>query len=330
MTNTITTSSREILYGCNNYNTHGSKEIINSSSNHLSVGDTADALNNALDNIVKNQKFPDRASLDASGKGRKFDEAQATALNIKVNQTITKEIRSKLTIQKQTMDKINDVMVDFESKMKADGGNHMGTPADKADQALVKIETILRSTYPNGEYIFGGDDPLTDPLSIIDPITGERVYSNIRTQSNVVNGNVLINNFSRSGVNNNTSNISSQHKVNHNFLSAGMDSIIKTVGYLNMIKAGAAEQEIEVSEKDQLKSRNEISIKIAYEIEVTNKADEVNKLDSEENEKILKQFDGDIIELTQNARNLLNSLLAQVSIAAASNKAFDSLINNYK
>lgn len=314
MANTIvTTSSRDILY--------------TSATDRSKIGATSNALKDAFGSITEGQKFVDRADLDVSGLAGRFDVAQATLLKVEANKSTTNIIKGKLETQRQAMRDINDVMVRFEQEM-ANQSQAAGTNPEKANRALGRLETILRSRNLSGEYIFGGTDPFTDPLSKIDA-NGQRVTSDIKTQTNVVNGNVLVNNYSNAGEDVTVVTLSSKHETRRNLLFPGSDAIVKTIGYLNMVKEGTqpAEQ-ITVAQLAQQNARGTLEVQIGYEIEEAGKAEITNLTDINSASDVLKEFKGDVNILTNNARDLLSSLLAQTSVAAAGDRAFDTLLSN--
>ncbi|MBN8512075.1 MAG: hypothetical protein J0L79_03475 [Rickettsiales bacterium] len=312
----VTTSSRDILY--------------TSATDRSKIGTTSDALKDAFGNITEGQRFADRASLDASGLAGRFDVAQATLLKVEANKSTTSIVKGKLDTQRKAMRDVNDVMVRFEQEM-ANESVAAGTKAEKANRALARLETILRSRNLNGEYIFGGTDLFTDPLSKIDPVTGNRVASNITTQTNVVNGNVLVNNYSDIGEDATVVTLSSKHETRRNLLFPGSDAIVKTIGYLNMVKEGTQPvDQIAVAQLAQKNARGTLEVQIGYEIEEAGKAEITNLTDINSASDVLKEFKGDINVLTNNAKDLLSSLLAQTSIAAAGDRAFDTLVNNLK
>lgn len=311
----VTTSSRDILY--------------TSATDRSKIGTTSDALKDAFSNITEGQKFADRASLDASGLAGRFDVAQATLLKVEANKSTTSIVKGKLETQRQAMRDVNDVMVRFEQEM-ANESEAAGTKIAKADRALARLNTILRSRNLNGEYVFGGTDPFTDPLSKIDPLTGNRVASDITAQTNVVNGNVLVNNYSDIGEDMTVVTLSSKHETRRNLLFPGSDAIVKTIGYLNMVKEGAPVDQIETTQLAQKNARGTLEVQIGYEIEEAGKAEITNLTDINSASDVLKEFKGDINVLTNNAKDLLSSLLAQTSIAVAGDRAFDTLVNNLK
>ncbi len=312
----VTTSSRDILY--------------TSATDRSKIGATSNALNDAFSNITSEQKFADRASLDASGLAGRFDTAQATLLKVEANKSTTSIVKGKLNTQRQAMRDVNEVMVQFEQELAKQPGA-AGTKAEKANRALGKLETILRSRNLNGEYIFGGTDPFTDPLSKIDSLTGNRVTSNITTDTNVVNGNVLVNNYSDIAEDATVVTLSSNHETRRNLLFPGSDAIVKTIGYLNIVKEDMQPAD-QIAEKQlaQRNARGTLEVQIGYEIEEADKAEITNLTDINSASDVLKEFKGDINILTNTAKDLLSSLLAQTSIAAAGDRAFDTLVNNLK
>lgn len=311
----VTTSSRDILY--------------TSATDRSKIGTTSDALKDALSNVTQEQKFADRASLDASGLAGRFDVAQATLLRVEANKSTTSIIKGKLDNQRQAMRDVNDVIVRFEQEL-ATQSDVAGTKAEKANRALARLETILRSRNLNGEYVFGGTDPFTDPLSRIGA-NGQRVASDIKTQTNVVNGNVLVNNYSDTAEDNTVVTLSSKHETRRNLLFPGSDAIVKTIGYLNMVKEGTQPaNQIEAAQLAQKNARGTLEVQIDYEIEEAGKAEITNLTDINSASDVLKEFKGDINILTNNAKDLLGSLLAQTSIAVAGDRAFDTLVNNLK
>jgi len=100
---------------------------------------------------------------------------------------------------------------------------------------------------------------------------------------------------------------------------------------LNMVKEGTQPvDQIAVAQLAQKNARGTLEVQIGYEIEEAGKAEITNLTDINSASDVLKEFKGDINVLTNNAKDLLSSLLAQTSIAAAGDRAFDTLVNNLK
>lgn len=313
-------------------------DILNSAAGkRRDIADLANRVEDALSNVTTGQKFGSRAELDATGLSRRFDDAQATLLKAEANKTTVNVSDGKLKSQQQALIDINKAMVRFGQEL-AQNATAAGTDAQKADKALGEIERIMRSKNQSGEYIFGGNDPFTDPLSVIDPVTGDRVSVNLKTQSNVVNGNVLVNNFSDAGPDVTVVTASSAHEVKQSFLHPGMDSMVKTIGYLNMVKTGvvaAAPGVVPVTLADigsaqdaQRVARGGTKILIDLEIKKVEAARATNLSDINASSAILKEFKGDLVELTGRASALMQSFWASISIANAGEKGMEILLQN--
>ncbi len=312
-------------------------DILNSASGQRrDVGDLSDKVQDALANVTTGQKFGSRAELDATGLSGRFDNAQAMILKAEANKTTVQVSDGKLKSQQQALIDINKVMLRFEQE-RAQNSAAAGTDAQKADKALGEIERIMRSKNQSGEYIFGGNDPFTDPLSVIDPVTGNRVAVNLKTQSNVVGGSVLVNNYGDAGPDVTVVTASSAHEVKQGFLHPGMDSMVKTIGYLNMVKTGVVAggpgvvvtlADIGAAQDAQRLARGETQVLVNLEIEKVEAARGVNLSDVNSASAILKEFKGDLVELTGRAKTLLESFVASISIANAGDRAFDALLQN--
>jgi len=313
-------------------------DILNSvSGKRRDIGDLSNKVQDSLANVTTGQKFGSRAELDATGLSGRFDNAQAMILKAEANKTTVYVSDGKLKSQQQALIDINKAMVRFEQE-RAHNSAAAGTDAQKADKALGEIERIMRSKNQSGEYIFGGNDPFTDPLSVIDPVTGDRVAVNLKTQSNVVGGSVLVNNYSDAGPDVTVVTASSAHEVKQGFLYPGMDSMVKTIGYLNMVKTGVFAggpgvpavtlADIGAAQDVQRLARGETQVLINLEIEKVEAAKGVNLSDINSASAILKEFKGDLVELTGRAKTLLESFVASISIANAGDRAFDALLQN--
>jgi len=313
-------------------------DILNSASGkRRDIGDLSNKVQDSLANVTTGQKFGSRAELDATGLSGRFDNAQAMILKAEANKTTVYVSDGKLKSQQQALIDINKAMVRFEQE-RAQNSAAAGTDAQKADKALGEIERIMRSKNQSGEYIFGGNDPFTDPLSVIDPVTGNRVAVNLKTQSNVVGGNVLVNNYSDAGPDVTVVTASSAHEVKQGFLYPGMDSMVKTIGYLNMVKTGVVAggpgvpavtlADIGVAQDAQRLARGETQVLVNLEIEKVEAARGVNLSDINSASAILKEFKGDLVELSGRAKTLLESFVASISIANAGDRAFDALLQN--
>lgn len=279
-------------------------------------------------NLTRPEKYDTRAELDKSGLGAIHDQAQALGLNSLVNKTTVNISASNLGNEKQVWQDINDIMVKkFEVSM-VKSSIAAGTNAEKADRALSDIARILRRQNADGAYIFGGNNPNDDPLSIYNG--EERVAIDLNNISNNMNG-VFVNNFSEANVNETELTISSKHEIKQSFLYGGMDAIVKTIGYLNMVKEGTADiKDIAAAQKSQLHARGEVSILIGLELEKTKAARVTNDNDIKDSYNILKIFQKDITEQAGRVGDLMKSLLAMISIKSVTNKIFDALIHGFK
>ncbi|MEA0971316.1 hypothetical protein Megvenef_01291 [Candidatus Megaera venefica] len=310
-------------------------DILNSASGkRRDIGDLSNKVQDSLANVTTGQKFGSRAELDATGLSGRFDNAQAMILKAEANKTTVYVSDGKLKSQQQALIDINKAMVRFEQE-RAQNSAAAGTDVQKADKALGEIERIMRSKNQSGEYIFGGNDPFTDPLSVIDPVTGNRVAINLKTQSNVVGGSVLVNNYSDAAPDVTVVTVSSAHEVKQGFLYPGMDSMVKTIGYLNMVKTGVVAgvpavtlADIGAAQDVQRLARGETQVLVNLEIEKVEAARSINLSDINSASAILKEFKGDLVELTGRAKTLLESFVASISIANAGDKAFDALLQN--
>ena len=313
-------------------------DILNSApGKRRDIGDLSNKVQGALANVTTGQKFDSRAELDASGLSGRFDNAQAMILKAEANKTTLQVSDGKLKAQQQALTDINAAMVRFEQE-RTQTTDAAGTNTQKVDKALEEIERIMRSKNQSGEYIFGGNDPFTDPLSVIDPVTGNRVAVNLKTQSNVIAGSVLVNNYSDVGPDITVVTASSAHEVKQSFLHPGMDSMVKTIGYLNMVKTGViaaapgiaavTEDDIGAAQNTQRLARGETQVLVNLEIEKVEAARTVNLSDINLASAILKEFKGDLVELIGRAKTLMESFVASISIANAGDRAFDALLQN--
>lgn len=313
-------------------------DILNSApGKRRDIGDLSNKVQDSLANVTTGQKFGSRAELDATGLSGRFDNAQAMILKAEANKTTVYVSDGKLKSQQQALIDINKAMVRFEQE-RAQNSAAAGTDVQKADKALGEIERIMRSKNQSGEYIFGGNDPFTDPLSVIDPVTGNRVAINLKTQSNVVGGSVLVNNYSDAAPDVTVVTVSSAHEVKQGFLYPGMDSMVKTIGYLNMVKTGVVAggpgvpavtlADIGAAQDVQRLARGETQVLVNLEIEKVEAARSINLSDINSASAILKEFKGDLVELAGRAKTLLESFVASISIANAGDKAFDALLQN--
>jgi len=114
--------------------------------------------------------------------------------------------------------------------------------------------------------------------------------------------------------------------------------MLKTIGYLNMIKTGVVaaapgvtavtEDQIEAAQTAQALARGDTQVRVNYEIEKVEAARSTNLSDINKASAALKEFDGDLVELSGRAKRLLESFVASISIANAGDKAFDTLLQN--
>ena len=314
-------------------------DILNSApGKRRDIGDLSNKVQDSLANVTTGQKFGSRAELDATGLSGRFDNAQAMILKAEANKTTVYVSDGKLKSQQQALIDINKAMVRFEQE-RAQNSAAAGTDIQKADKALGEIERIMRSKNQSGEYIFGGNDPFTDPLSVIDPATGNRVAVHLTDRpGNIIAGNIPVNNYSDAGADVTVVTASSAHEVKQGFLYPGMDSMVKTIGYLNMVKTGVVAggpgvpavtlADIGAAQDVQRLARGETQVLVNLEIEKVEAARSINLSDINSASAILKEFKGDLVELTGRAKTLLESFVASISIANAGDKAFDALLQN--
>ena len=114
--------------------------------------------------------------------------------------------------------------------------------------------------------------------------------------------------------------------------------MVKTIGYLNMVKTGViaaapgiaavTEDDIGAAQNTQRLARGETQVLVNLEIEKVEAARTVNLSDINLASAILKEFKGDLVELIGRAKTLMESFVASISIANAGDRAFDALLQN--
>ena len=212
-----------------------------------------------------------------------------------------------------------------------------GTTQDKVNRALAEIETALRARDTSGKYIWGGKDPVTDPLSRLDAM-GNRVSVSLVNESNVQNR-LITNNYSSTSPNESIITVSSEHEVHESFLHPGHDAIAKAIGYLNMIKenadaneaGGAAiytDGELAAAQREKTEALGRLKIQIDTEVKKVEKAFDINKRDAKDAMKANSElFTANIVERTQKLHDLLVSMTALISISNIDAKVSDALAN---
>jgi hypothetical protein len=321
-----------ILNNSNTLNTGSTtpsgKILYTKNDNPQKVTDLHHKLKGALLDITQDQRYSSRRELDASGQSRRFDVAHATLLAAGINNTSVKIVTDKLQAQSQALDEINQVMTDFQNEY-AQNSQILGTPADKANRALEKIDFIIRTKNQAGEYIFGGSNPRVNPLSVIDPATGNRIAVSLTQVNNIIGG-AFVNNFSDTREDQAIVTVSSRHEIKQGFLHPGMDALIKTIGYLNMFKnvPNYNLQQLGDAQQAQNDARAELGFLVSLELEKAKDAVKVNDKDIEQANNIIEEYNGDMLELASHAKDLLQILSASVSISQATYKSFEILMQN--
>ena len=317
-------------------NIRSAADIISaSSSSNAKIARQSDSLKIANANVINPAKYIDRSELDSSGLAREYDNMQRMILNSKSYDTSASIVDRKLANEQNFMIRLNDAMKNFENEI----SNHNqgpGTPEDKVNKALLEISTILKLKDTSGNYIIGGNDPRTNPLSKLDE-NGNRISVDLLKDSNFIDG-VIIENYSDISPERNLITASSQHKVQKSVIYPGIGAIAKTIGYLNAVKEhyqgenGAPSIEIlENMQVDQIDSRRNVKMSIDLERSKIEEALIVNKNDFIDAEKMNQNhFLANMVERAQVVKDLLQSLNASISLAPIADKSFQTMLDKLR
>lgn len=301
------------------------------SDNAKRIGDLSNEYEKALAKVDRENKYDSRAEVGENAEI--YDNASATMLNCASYKSVAVATQVKLFSQQEALAKIDTVMTDFYTSCHQNN-SAVGSNADKADKALDSIQQILRSKNTEGKYIFGGNDPYTDPVSVINQ-SGQRVAVDLTLQSNIKNGLVAENNYSTSSENTTTVNASYDSKIKPNLLYASMDAIVQTIGFLNIFKTGvvvAAPNVVGVTLEDigakQTAQKDILGLaafQINSEIKRLQSASEVNAKDYVNAVTSLSPFKTNVLEATERAQTLMQSLMTAATTSAAAARASEKM-----
>ena len=279
--------------------------------------------------LTRESKYSDRASLDKNGVGAVYDRVQSTISGLKQNDINIQITSVRLDNEKLALGAINDVMRQFH----IDIGRTKKIYSDEqvADDALSKINQILKKQDNAGRYIFGGNDQLTDPLSKLDK-SGNRISVDLTQNSNVING-LILNNYSDTSENTASVEISSDQTVRESFLYAGGDAIVQTIAYLNMVKTSdgtdAYKEKMAKVQEDQARTFEKFRISIDIEIAKIGEAHKRNDINIQNAYNTNTElFTGNVIERADQVKNLQNSLEVSMKLSQISNNSFKTLLEN--
>ena len=292
-----------------------------------SISDTSNQLKAAIDNVTNRTKYATRAELDASGLSRVYDETQRTILNAKANGVTTQFTDGKLRNEQQALKDIDAVYVRFQQEL-ANSSESAGNTEQKANRALESLAAILTRQDGAGRFVFGGDDPYTNPLLV----NGNEIDLTDPNNTNVIEG-IITNNFTRSAPNNSVVTVSSRHEVKESFLHAGMEAIALTVGYINLVKnpGDATDDDLEAAKVAQKNARGEVTVLVNLELEKVEAARTVNKADIKAAEKTVAElFTLDLTEAAGKVKDLTFSLFANVNLDQVGNNVFQKLLDNVR
>ncbi|MFK7973299.1 MAG: hypothetical protein AB8B66_00305 [Rickettsiaceae bacterium] len=306
-----------------------STDILRSSfGNNAQIKRMGEQTQEAFKHLTNGQKYDSRAELDASGQAKEYDMAQSMMLQTDTNKLAQQTVDRKLQGQKQALSEIDKVMLKFDQEYK----DSIHTPdniEDISNRALTAIESILTKTNPAGEYIFGGSDPFTNPLSVIND-QGNREPVSLTETSNIVGGQV-INNYSATCRDDTLVRVSSEQEARQNLLYAGDPAIAQTIGYINMVKGAngamdaASQNSIRQIESNQKIARHGLYGSVTTEQAKVEEAVKVNLADTQKITKILNNFKMDPIEQTERAMDLLLGYSASIAAASAATNAREIL-----
>jgi len=300
------------------------------------MNDQSAALKIAQVKVTNPDEYTLREELHAAGLARLFDEMQATLLNVKSQDTTASITGTRLTNEQKALEQVNKIMNTHEGEV-SQTNSAAGTKQDKVNKALAALEVAMRSKDTSGEYVWGGKDSGTDPLSRLDP-NGNRVAVDLKKDSNLVNG-LMTNNFSATASNNTVVTVSSAHEVNESLIHPGHSAVAKAIGYLNMIKANAdavdaggpaiyTDEQLASAQTTQKNARGELKMLMSLEIKKVKEAFKVNKEDAKDAMQLNNDiFTANIVERTQHVKDLLVSLTALISLANIDGKVSDALSN---
>jgi hypothetical protein len=272
-------------------------------------------------------KYDSRAKLESSGLGDIYDRTQRSLLMAENNKININTTFAKLSNDERFLEDINAAVVGFEKELvKSDA---FSAKSEKADRALEKIEHILTKKDEAGRYVFGGNNPYTNPLTRIDA-NGNPVQIKLTETSNLVDKLVTTNYASGSGPNNSLVTLSSSHEAKESFLYPSMKAVADIIAFINMYKKEEntfTPEEFEVAQKQQKDSYGAVSILVGLEIEKIKQAREVNKSDIKTATDVnASLFQGDLVESAGLVRDLMQSMLANVTLNQVSNNVFNTLL----
>ncbi len=269
-------------------------------------------------------KYDSRAKLESSGLGDIYDRTQRSLLMAESNKININTTFVKLSNDERFLKDIDAVIVEFRAE-----SDNIGTKSEKADRALEKIEHILTKKDEAGRYVFGGNNPYTNPLTRIDA-NGNPVQIKLTKTSNLVDKLVTTNYAADSGPNNSLVTLSSSHEVKESFLYPSMKAVADTIAFINMYKKEEntfTPEEFDAAQKRQQDSRSEVGILVGSEIKKIEQAREVNKSDIQTATDVnASLFQGDLVEAAGLVRDLMHSLLANVTLNQVSNNVFNTLL----
>jgi len=319
-----------------------SNSILNSTfGSSRNIGRTSSDFNKANAELHNEDQYATRADLVKSGLSGVYDDTRQTMLNAYGNNLAIQGSTLKLHHEQQAIDVLNSIMNEFKPNNIQDGGP---TKTEQADSALEQIENLLRRTDGSGRYIFGGKQAYVDPLSKIDPATGKRVQVHLKTETNLVNGEVT-NNYSPDIDRNDTRiAVSDIHNVRESFLYASMPEIANSIGYLNQVKVVdaatlavpatpaanllIATNKLTLLETKEKSGRRDLEYLIDIEQEQIKSAGEIYKADLKTAEAVISDlFKKDLVKESQRVGFLLKSLMAQISASQLGDNIFTQLVN---
>jgi hypothetical protein len=307
-----------------------STDILGVSTTRIgSIGVKASELKKAQENLTNPAKYLSRVELDQSGLARKFDELQATLLNVKSQETTASITETRLRNEQRAVKQVNDILVLFEQE-KSSHHKMGGSIQEKVNKALAALESAIRSKDTSGKYVWGGKDPETDPLSNLDA-AGNRVATSLVNQSNLDQG-LFTNKYSSAAPTNARVTVSSQHEVSVGFIYPGHEAIAKTIAYLNMVKENANAKDanlspvyddakINAAQINQVEARGELKILIDFEVQKVKDSFITNGIDAKdamhENSAL---FSANLVQRTGDVQKLVLSLTALISLSSLDGK----------
>lgn len=263
-------------------------------------------------------KFHSRAELDGAGLGRVYDNLQRNLVHVEGYEAATKIARDKLMVQKDLLQRIRDIMVEFNPQAsERKDSPALGDPEERSNAALKKLTAVL-NTKVNGEYVFGGKHSKQSPLAV-----------DLTKKSNIISG-IATTNYTNVAYSSSEVSISVHHTVEVTHIHAADKGIASYIAVINDYKrTGKGDRQTQKFWDEAEQNFGRLQLKVSTELDKLEPAEKYNSaMRADASRQVTELFSENIVTAAAAAKASFQSLLANFQMTKMKNDIFDRLMSS--